>query len=41
MKTAYIDESGIKPWEGTDQTNDPALSTITLINHDISSAWNS
>lgn len=41
MKTAYIEESGVKPWEGKDQTNDPAFTTITLVDHDFVSVWNS
>ncbi|NWA85425.1 hypothetical protein [Pseudomonas sp. D2002] len=39
MKTAYIDEPGVKPWEGRDQTNDPAFTTITLIDHEFISVW--
>ena len=39
MKTAYIDEPGVKPWEGRDQANDPAFTTITLIDHEFISVW--
>lgn len=41
MKTVYIDEPGVKPWEGRDQKNDPAFTTITLIDHDFISVWSS
>lgn len=39
MKTAYIDELGVKLWKGKDQSNDPAFTTITLIDHDFISVW--
>ncbi|MFL1550886.1 hypothetical protein ACI77I_17545 [Pseudomonas sp. D47] len=41
MKTLYIDEPGVKPWEGKDQIKDPASTTMTLIDHDFVSVWNS
>ncbi|MBI6909315.1 hypothetical protein [Pseudomonas palleroniana] len=39
MKTAYINEPGIKPWEGTYPINDLAFTTVTLISPDFSNTW--
>ncbi|AZF18125.1 hypothetical protein [Pseudomonas sp. R3-18-08] len=41
MKTAYISEFGIRPWESARPTNDVKFVTTTLINHSFSNLWRS
>lgn len=41
MKTAYINEPGIRPWELTRPTTDVEFTTTTLINRDFKSVWES
>lgn len=41
MKTAYINESGIKPWDQIEQIGDTRFSTLTLIDHDFKDLWDS
>ncbi|NWC70854.1 hypothetical protein HX873_23430 [Pseudomonas sp. P7758] len=41
MKTAYINETGVKPWNGVEQIDDSQFSTLTLIDHDFRCVWDS
>lgn len=41
MKTAYIIETGIKPWDQIVQIGDAQFSTLTLIDHDFRCVWDS
>lgn len=41
MKTAYINETGVKPWNGVEQIDDSQFSTLTLIDHDFPCVWDS
>lgn len=41
MKTAYINETGVKPWNEIEQIDDARFSTLTLIDHDFRCVWNS
>ncbi|MBV6663892.1 hypothetical protein KV572_23315 [Pseudomonas yamanorum] len=39
MKTAYINEAGIKPWNQTEQIDDARFFTLTLIDHNFYDIW--
>ncbi|NIL17433.1 hypothetical protein AU074_06665 [Pseudomonas sp. ATCC PTA-122608] len=41
MKTAYINEVGVKPWNEIEQIDDARFSTLTLIDHDFHGVWSS
>lgn len=41
MKTVYINEPGIRPWESINPTNDARFTTTTLLDHNFNSAWDS
>lgn len=41
MKTVYINESGIRPWNGMEQLSDTRFSTLTLIDHNFEGVWGS
>jgi len=41
MKTAYINETGVKPWNGVEQIDDSQFFTSTLIDHDFRCVWDS
>lgn len=39
MKTAYINEPGVKPWESIHPTSDAKFNTTTLLDRDFTSVW--
>ena len=41
MKTVYINEFGIRPWESIHPTDDVKFTTITLIDHNFNDLWES
>lgn len=41
MKTTYINESGIRPWNCMEQLSDTQFSTLTLIDHNFEDVWRS
>lgn len=41
MKTAYINQFGIRPWESIHPTGNVRFTTTTLINHNFNSVWES
>jgi len=41
MKTVYINESGIRPWESIRPINDARFTTTTLVDYDFNSVWES
>lgn len=41
MKTIYINESGVRPWETINPTNDARFTTTTLLDHDFNNVWES
>ena len=41
MRTVYINEFGIRPWESSHPTTDAKFTTTTLVDHDFTSVWGS
>ena len=41
MNTVYTNEAGVRPWESIHPTQDARFITITLIDHDFESLWES
>lgn len=41
MKTMYINEAGVRPWESIHPTTDKRFTTTTLLAHDFNSVWKS
>jgi len=41
MKTVYINESGVRPWESIHPINDARFTTTTLVDYDFNSVWES
>ncbi|MGA9705188.1 hypothetical protein [Pseudomonas sp.] len=41
MKTVYINERGVRPWESLYPTNDSKFSTTTFLSHNFNCAWES
>ncbi|NVZ70603.1 hypothetical protein [Pseudomonas costantinii] len=41
MKTAYINENGIRPWTDTNVTTNEKFTTTTLIDHNFNDLWKS
>lgn len=41
MNTVYTSETGVRPWESIYPSHDARFITVTLINHDFSSVWES
>ena len=41
MNTVYTSETGVRPWESIYPTHDAGFITVTLIDHDFASLWES